>query len=177
MQNARHRVLRSQSTMDNPCPLSMSTMIDKHRCEDRPKSKFAHCILHCKRVRPSSRGQLWAKQKNYGQILSFNLRASCDFRCEGWWPGSGSVPVFFVLQIKLGAQSYQELEKKPFLASWDAFEPGLVSKSLSNTVEPAWLMWPWWVKIPTEDFSDVTLAIGDTYGDVRSGDWGDGHGG
>ena len=23
-------------------------------------------------------------------------------------------------------------------------------------------MWPWWVKIPTEDFTDV---IGDTYGD------------
>ena len=26
-------------------------------------------------------------------------------------------------------------------------------------------MWPWWVKIPTEDFTDVTLAINDTYGD------------
>ena len=24
-------------------------------------------------------------------------------------------------------------------------------------------MWPWWVKIPTEDFTDVTLAIGDTF--------------
>ena len=24
-------------------------------------------------------------------------------------------------------------------------------------------MWPWWVKIPTEDFSDETLAINDTY--------------
>ena len=23
-------------------------------------------------------------------------------------------------------------------------------------------MWPWWVKIPTEDFTDETLAIGDT---------------
>ena len=26
-------------------------------------------------------------------------------------------------------------------------------------------MWPWWVKIPTEDFTDETLAINDTYGD------------
>ena len=26
-------------------------------------------------------------------------------------------------------------------------------------------MWPWWVKIPTEDFSDDTLAINDIYGD------------
>ena len=32
-------------------------------------------------------------------------------------------------------------------------------------------MWPWWVKIPTEDFTDATLAIYDTYGDdVRGGD-------
>ena len=23
-------------------------------------------------------------------------------------------------------------------------------------------MWPWWVKIPTEDFTDETLAINDT---------------
>ena len=29
-------------------------------------------------------------------------------------------------------------------------------------------MWPWWVKIPTEEFTDETLAINDTYeGDVR----------
>ena len=29
-------------------------------------------------------------------------------------------------------------------------------------------MWPWWVKIPTEDFTDETLVIDDTYGyDVR----------
>ena len=26
-------------------------------------------------------------------------------------------------------------------------------------------MWPWWVKIPTVDFTDETLAIDDTYGD------------
>ena len=26
-------------------------------------------------------------------------------------------------------------------------------------------MWPWWVKIPTEDFSDDSLAINDIYGD------------
>ena len=29
-------------------------------------------------------------------------------------------------------------------------------------------MWPWWVKIPTEDFTDKTLVINDTNGgDVR----------
>ena len=26
-------------------------------------------------------------------------------------------------------------------------------------------MWPWWVKITTEDFTDDTLAINYTYGD------------
>ena len=26
-------------------------------------------------------------------------------------------------------------------------------------------MWPWWVKIPIEDFTDETLVINDTYGD------------
>ena len=25
-------------------------------------------------------------------------------------------------------------------------------------------MWPWWVKIPTEDFTDKTLVIDNTYG-------------
>ena len=31
------------------------------------------------------------------------------------------------------------------------------------------------MKIPTEDFTDVTLAIDDTHGDdVRGGDWGAG---
>ena len=30
------------------------------------------------------------------------------------------------------------------------------------------LVWPWWVKIPTEDFTDETMVINDTYGgDVR----------
>ena len=39
-------------------------------------------------------------------------------------------------------------------------------------------MWPWWVKIPTEDFTDKTLVINDTYGDdVRGNDLGAGHGG
>ena len=33
------------------------------------------------------------------------------------------------------------------------------------------------MKIPIEDLTDVILAIGDTYGDVRCGDGGDGHGG
>ena len=37
-----------------------------------------------------------------------------------------------------------------------------VSEWVSDTVEPTWLMWPWWVKIPTEDFTYVTLTIGDT---------------
>ena len=39
-------------------------------------------------------------------------------------------------------------------------------------------MWPWWLNIPTEDFTDKTLAIDDTQrDDVRCGDWGAGHGG
>ena len=49
---------------------------------------------------------------------------------------------------------------------------------MDNLQEPTWMMWPWWVKIPTEDFTDETLAIDDTQGDeVRGGDWGAGDGG
>ena len=43
-----------------------------------------------------------------------------------------------------------------------------VSESVSHTVEPSWLMWPWWVKIPTEGFTEKTLVINYTYG---SGVW------
>ena len=43
-----------------------------------------------------------------------------------------------------------------------------VNQSVSYTVEPSWLMWPWRVKIPTEDFTEKTLVINDTYG---SGVW------
>ena len=37
-------------------------------------------------------------------------------------------------------------------------------------------MWSWWVKVPTEAFTDETLAIDDTQGDyVKSGEWSAGH--
>ena len=58
-------------------------------------------------------------------------------------------------------------------ASWDAIEPRKLS-----IVEPTLQMWPWWMKIPTEDFADETLAIDDTQGDdIRGGDLVAGHGG
>ena len=58
-------------------------------------------------------------------------------------------------------------------ASWDAIQPRKLS-----IVEPTLQMWPWWMKIPTEDFADETLAIDDTQGnDVRGDNWGAGHGG
>ena len=38
-----------------------------------------------------------------------------------------------------------------------------VSESLSQSaLALTWLMWPWWVMIPIEDFTDVSLAIEDT---------------
>ena len=40
-----------------------------------------------------------------------------------------------------------------------------VSDQVRKTIEPTWLMWPWWMKIPTEDFTDDTLAINYSYGD------------
>ena len=41
-----------------------------------------------------------------------------------------------------------------------------------------WILARLVVKIPTVNFTDVTLAIDDNHGDdVRCGDWGDGHGG
>ena len=52
-----------------------------------------------------------------------------------------------------------------FLASWDAIEPGLLTKWVTDTNEPTeltWLVWPWWVNIPTEDFTDETLGIDNT---------------
>ena len=40
--------------------------------------------------------------------------------------------------------------------------------SKSDTNEATWLMCPWWVKMPTENLTD--LAIDDTYGnDLRCG--------
>ena len=64
--------------------------------------------------------------------------------------------------------------KTPFLCQWRSWAAGFskneqlsthifsvmrryrtrVSELVSKTVEPTWLMWPWWVKIPTEDFTD-----------------------
>ena len=38
-----------------------------------------------------------------------------------------------------------------------------------------WLMWPWWVMIPKEDLTDVTLVSGDTFLRLDwcdSGEWG-----
>ena len=60
-------------------------------------------------------------------------------------------------------------------------EADKVSDKVSATwwhIGPTLLVWPWWVKIPTEYITDVTLVIGDTY-DVRGGDMGagGGHGG
>ena len=34
-----------------------------------------------------------------------------------------------------------------------------VCKWVSNTVEPTWMMWPWWVKIPDEDFTGINPSI------------------
>ena len=50
-----------------------------------------------------------------------------------------------------------------FLASPDALEVIVVSDSLTDwSLGLTWLMWPWWVMIPIEDLTDVTLAIEDT---------------
>ena len=53
-----------------------------------------------------------------------------------------------------------------------------MSESVSKwLLEPTLLMWLWRVKIPTEFFTDVTLAIGDICGDdVWGGDRGGGYG-
>ena len=48
----------------------------------------------------------------------------------------------------------------PFLASPDALEVIVVSSFLPYwALALTWLMWPWWVMIPIEDLTDVTLAI------------------
>ena len=53
-----------------------------------------------------------------------------------------------------------------FLASPDAIEVMFVTYSLTESaLALTLLMWPWWVKIPTEDFTDETLVSEDTYGD------------
>ena len=44
-----------------------------------------------------------------------------------------------------------------FLASPDAQEVMWVSQSVTHWLTPGqatWLMWPWWVMIPLEDFTD-----------------------
>ena len=46
---------------------------------------------------------------------------------------------------------------------------GIYKKVIQTLSVPflTFLMWPWLLKIPSEDFADVTLWIGDNYGD----DW------
>ena len=47
-----------------------------------------------------------------------------------------------------------------FLAPQDALEVIVwVGEWVSHTVEPSWLMWPWWVKIPTEDFREAPFNL------------------
>ena len=69
-------------------------------------------------------------------------------------------------------QSPKQGGKGASIVNHSAYFAGLVIFSV---------MTPWdvsRVKIPTEDFTDVTLAIDDTYGDdVRHGDGGAGQGG
>ena len=53
-----------------------------------------------------------------------------------------------------------------FLASQDALEVMWVSELLSESALALnfklKLMWPWWVRIPTRDLTDVTLVSEDT---------------
>ena len=54
-----------------------------------------------------------------------------------------------------------------FLASPDALEVIVVTDWLTHLLTQSalaltWLMWPWWVMIPIEDLTNVTLAIQDT---------------
>ena len=47
-----------------------------------------------------------------------------------------------------------------FLASPDALEVMWVSDWVSHSaLALTWLMWPWWVMIPIEDLTDITLAF------------------
>ena len=57
-------------------------------------------------------------------------------------------------------------ERPSFLASQDALEV-IVWVSQSVTLRTELTVWPWWVKIHNEDFTDVTLAIGDTNGVMK----------
>ena len=48
-------------------------------------------------------------------------------------------------------------------------------RKVPNTIQKyrfpqIWYFWPWWVKIPSKDFADVTLAI-----DISDGDGDGGH--
>ena len=36
------------------------------------------------------------------------------------------------------------------------------SRINEKMMKKTWLMWPWWVMIPIEDLTDVTLAVEDT---------------
>ena len=56
----------------------------------------------------------------------------------------------------------QEAQYPQFLASPDALEVIVVSDLLTYwALALTWLMWPWWVMIPIEKLTDVTLAIED----------------
>ena len=56
------------------------------------------------------------------------------------------------------------LEFQCFFASQDALEVMPVTYSLTDSwLALTWLMWPWWVMIPKEDLTDVTLVCEDAF--------------
>ena len=85
-------------------------------------------------------------------------------QCHTCHPGS-----LLKYQCNSGPLNYISYHAIPMNSIFGVMRRYRTNQSISNTVEPTWLMWPWWVKIPTDD-----TLLGDN---VRCGDWGDGHGG
>ena len=132
---------RSSPSPSTPSPAAESSSSQSSPC---PCIMDILMIATCRRSSLSrlSRGDSW---------LTFSLAAAFRFF------------ISFYLLKRSRSSFVVALIFLIFLASQDALEVMLVSQwvseSVSDTVEPTWMMWPWWVKIPDEDFTGINPSI------------------
>ena len=90
------------------------------------------------------------------KMLNFATFFSFQISFFPFWPSSS-----FAVKLNIDAFPYRPHYMLCAMKRYRSHD----SESLTGQIEPTLLMWPWWVKVPTEDFTYVTLAIDDTYGE------------
>ena len=101
------------------------------------------------------------------QVLGENFWMKSCYKANFW-------PRHRILKVKK-KENDQNFARNPFLASPDALEVIVVTDSLMVSrldwcdpgewwyLKKTWLMWLWWVRMPSRDLTDVTLASEDAF--------------